>query len=603
MAQTAECKPWCHAPCHELNGSPEIECGACSSDYACHSGVLDFIALSSHLPQRLPNSPEPALIEETEYGINTMLDAWESAHPLHAAASSMDNAKIAAAVATNASTLFELDEAGWSALHYAVLSDESSGWTGWLDSRADQPTSDGTFARVLAATFEDAATITPLELACGVGNEVLVRRMLQSGNMAPGTAARHAFKRARQLASSRGHVRILALIDAHVDASADAASSVSAVVDAQGDGAPLPPRQEEEQQQRHGVENGDDGAKPGAEPGAERRRASAVPKARLHRLSAEELRSDEALWRDRVYRSSMPAVVSGLAWPWAKRTARLGLEGLDVLWGNSTVALCYAPNRYFNRIVSDPRYGAVLRSNACDAASFGDFMRALPRHGHGEHVAVSQSPSSTLSEFGLPPLPPGLHIPPGASVSRNFWAATPPQTSCLHHDLWDAMMLQLAGTKRFTLVRPQPRVASLHLYYPILRKREVVRSSQGLLELGPYSDQYVSNFPLVNVSHPDLKLHPLFGSAEVLHVELRAGDALMLPAFWAHQVESELGESSLNAAATYWWKADSPTVDFLARLMQHDGRLLIPCSAEHVGLHAGANSASSPCALAARVAI
>ena len=303
---------------------------------------------------------------------------------------------------------------------------------------------------------------------------------------------------------------------------------------------------------------------------------------KILRLSTEELRSDDADWREHIYERSQPAVVAGLAKPWSDPLSHLSLGELGERWDNNTVMRCYSPNRYFNRLIRHELHGAALRSQACGPVTFGEFVREdLPRHGEREFVAVSQSPSESLGEFGVPARPPGISLPAALRFERSFWAALPPQTSGLHHDLWDAMMLQLSGTKRFTLVEPMPQLASAHLYYPVLRKQEVVRHAPGVFERGELTDSGVTSFPLVNISHPDLARHPMHAHANVISLELLPGDALMLPAGWAHQVESHLAPSrSINAAVTYWWTATSPTATALKRQFashRHRARLPIRC--------------------------
>ena len=67
-------------------------------------------------------------------------------------------------------------------------------------------------------------------------------------------------------------------------------------------------------------------------------------------------------------------------------------------------------------------------------------------------------------------------------------------------------------------------------------------------------DREIDNFPLVNVSHPDLERHPLFADAQVFTVDVPAGSALLLPAYWYHQVESFADPGSLNVAVNYWYQ-------------------------------------------------
>jgi hypothetical protein len=67
----------------------------------------------------------------------------------------------------------------------------------------------------------------------------------------------------------------------------------------------------------------------------------------------------------------------------------------------------------------------------------------------------------------------------------------------------------------------------------------------------------VDNYPLVNVTHPDLERHPLFDPSKVLTIDVPAGSALFLPAYWYHQVESFAEPGALNVAVNYWFQGHS----------------------------------------------
>ena len=84
-----------------------------------------------------------------------------------------------------------------------------------------------------------------------------------------------------------------------------------------------------------------------------------------------------------------------------------------------------------------------------DQSTFGEFVHQVPCHGvacHGaaapEYLAVSQSSSASLAEYGLPAFPPVLGVPrpkvtrsegegegAGFEVFRHLWSAVAPQAS------------------------------------------------------------------------------------------------------------------------------------------------------------------------------
>jgi hypothetical protein len=53
-------------------------------------------------------------------------------------------------------------------------------------------------------------------------------------------------------------------------------------------------------------------------------------------------------------------------------------------------------------------------------------------------------------------------------------------------------------------------------------------------------------------------LSPLFEHAHLTTVDVNAGDALLLPAFWYHEVDSFCdGPAELNLAVNCWWHCGS----------------------------------------------
>ena len=116
-----------------------------------------------------------------------------------------------------------------------------------------------------------------------------------------------------------------------------------------------------------------------------------------------------------------------------------------------------------------------------------------------EHVSVQQSPSGDLSEFGLPSLPPLIgEIAAHTMQARNFWAAAPPKVSVLHYDWQDSILLQLSGTKKFTIVDP----ARLPASYPCVQlMTQLVRRAPGVFDARE-TERELDNFPLVRRTRP-----------------------------------------------------------------------------------------------------
>lgn len=107
-------------------------------------------------------------------------------------------------------------------------------------------------------------------------------------------------------------------------------------------------------------------------------------------------------------------------------------------------------------------------------------------------------------------------------------------TTAAHYDMSNNIAACLVGKRRFTLFPPD-QIANL---YP------------GPLEPTP-GGQVIS---LVNFDEPDLKRFPNFPKAvESGQVaELEAGDVLVYPAMWWHQVEAL---APFNVLVNYWWNS------------------------------------------------
>ena len=105
-------------------------------------------------------------------------------------------------------------------------------------------------------------------------------------------------------------------------------------------------------------------------------------------------------------------------------------------------------------------------------------------------------------------------------------------TAATHYDNLDGINCIVTGRKRFTFFPPD-QFPNLYI---------------GPLDLAP-GGQPTS---LVKVADPDLERYPRFAkaleSAETVDVE--AGDAVFIPAFWWHNVESL---EPLNISMNYWW--------------------------------------------------
>ncbi|WP_433445027.1 cupin-like domain-containing protein [Nonomuraea sp. CA-141351] len=136
-------------------------------------------------------------------------------------------------------------------------------------------------------------------------------------------------------------------------------------------------------------------------------------------------------------------------------------------------------------------------------------------------------------ESELPELAARLDYPAGVPRELinavNLWLAAPGTVTPLHYDDTHNLFAQVSGTKTFYLFPPE----SLDALYP------------GPLNTGA---QHLS---MVDLFDPDLTRHPLAARVSYRKATVNAGEALLLPAFWWHQVASQDVAISVN----FWWRA------------------------------------------------
>ncbi len=420
-----------------------------------------------------------------------------------------------------------------------------------------------------AAPF--AGSLLPIQLAAAAGDADTLAALLSSG-----LPAADADISAADLARAMGHVEAVQLL---VDSFGSANASMPAPLPFQPP-LPLPePR---------------------------------VGSPGVRTVSAADLAADAHAW-DAALADSAPLLIKGLSSEWADMVREWSSAGeLQQRWSELWVRAGYSPDALYQRFervrsVDGEAVLCMLRppSREMSFASFVDELRATSARGQAadatldaaaaadahdriEHLAVQQSRTADLgSLFGqegsaLPPLADQLvrrstAQPPSASEGTdgahsgsvmpegfhaNLWACAPPKLSQLHYDGYDSLLLQLQGTKRFTLIDPTP-ICGLAPCPATTPAANLVRHGPGKYEIEPLptADERATydNFPLVRggeAAHAPLA--PLFEHARMMTVDVHAGDALLLPAFWYHEVESFCdAPDELNLAVNYWWRGGS----------------------------------------------
>ena len=464
--------------------------------------------------------------------------------PLHAAASSGEDTICGLLVHAGAE-VDALDCFGFTPLRWSVLNGHALAVHLFLEAGADSST--------------ELEGMSPLELACAAGHLGVAATLIGAG-----AHRDRGCSFAIELATEMGHHEVAELVTAV----------------AMNDGQILP--------SSSSPLSTDQPADP--------------PTVRV--VDAADLERDASLWRD-AFASSTPLLVRGCGADWVEAIGREGTHGLRARWGAQKVTVAYSPDPFYHRPVryvngddgaampaaddgggglgkGRPHYGQDTGASAAqlghqyalcemplEQMRFDAFIDRLQVA--TDFLSVSQSAAASLDAFaGLEPadesasgLPPPLGRLVGSKCHRkNLWVCLPPKVSETHYDEDDSVLLQLSGTKRFTLVAPAP-LHGLTAYPSLLPARRLTRRSEGVYEAETVSDVHdgsrraLKHFALLNASAPDLARFPLSRHARTVTIDVHEGCALLLPAYWYHRVESHSTEGQLNIAVNAWFDAEA----------------------------------------------
>lgn len=120
-------------------------------------------------------------------------------------------------------------------------------------------------------------------------------------------------------------------------------------------------------------------------------------------------------------------------------------------------------------------------------------------------------------------------VPQGLINAVNLWLAAPATVTPLHYDDTHNFFAQVSGSKTFYLFAPE----DMEALYP------------GPINTGA---QHLSR---IDMFQPDFAKHPRAASAAYRTATVNAGEALILPAFWWHQVVSH----DVSVSVNFWWRA------------------------------------------------
>ncbi|KAK1948189.1 JmjC domain-containing protein 5 [Phytophthora citrophthora] len=166
-------------------------------------------------------------------------------------------------------------------------------------------------------------------------------------------------------------------------------------------------------------------------------------------------------------------------------------------------------------------------------------------------IAVPK-PGPACTKACLPMIMDNFCLPPCLQdklvTQVNLWMTVQPGRTTLHYDAYHNVLVVLYGRKTITLYPP----SDMAKLYPFPVHTKSVNHSQ------------------VNIVEPDLEKHQRFTDASAKRFEVMAGDALVIPEGWWHQVDSD----EFTIAINYWWDgmreqlvSDKRMVPYYARVM------------------------------------
>jgi hypothetical protein len=256
------------------------------------------------------------------------------------------------------------------------------------------------------------------------------------------------------------------------------------------------------------------------------------------------------VFQDEILPRKQPAVLRGLVrdWPAVKAGAASPQAFCDYVGrfdSGGQVGVLSAPadiaGRFFYR--DDMRSFNFERHKT----GFGAALRKLLAQIDEENPAATYIESALMADC-VPEFPRDnrLDLAPPAAVAR-IWIGNRLRTQT-HYDLYDNIACVMAGRRRFTLFGPD-QLENLYM--------------------GPF-EFTLSGTPvsMASLEEPDFARFPRFEKAldRALVAELEPGDAIYVPYFWWHHVQSL---DRFNALASYWWNDVPNKVGSLYNCLLH----------------------------------
>jgi hypothetical protein len=166
-------------------------------------------------------------------------------------------------------------------------------------------------------------------------------------------------------------------------------------------------------------------------------------------------------------------------------------------------------------------------NNARYSVPFSDYAAAAFANDlHAREYCVSklELPPGIANDLPIPKL-----VGSWLRLKPHFWLCTPGHVTETHRDVYHNLLAQVVGQKKLTLFSP----IFTHALYP---------HHPG----GP-----LAGFSRIDLDHPDLYRFPAARELTSTEITLRAGEALFLPVYWWHRVET----LEVSVSVNFWWAA------------------------------------------------
>ncbi|KAL5473204.1 hypothetical protein EMCRGX_G027656 [Ephydatia muelleri] len=275
--------------------------------------------------------------------------------------------------------------------------------------------------------------------------------------------------------------------------------------------------------------------------------------------------------RDYLFRSR-PVVIEGAINDWPARE-KWTTEFLLEMYGNNTVHVKLTPDGNFEGVESadrwkDYRWDRIPESVRAQLL-FPDLVVVRPASAEMKFsqfldltMAKNKSYSAYLEyssiPYYMPELTKDVKEPPFVEGllhkhHLNMWLSDGRTLGKLHFDPYDNLLCQLSGEKRLILFDPHHNENLYEGHIPeallsfdstsaTFHRRQLLESTS--MVMSP-----------VDPAHPDLQRFPNYSKANKLECTLRPGDALFMPAFWWHEVQSYPDPlEHRNLAVNFWYE-------------------------------------------------